>query len=64
MGVSENRGPQSSTKNSKIHIIRTPNNGPLISGSSQTLVLRRSRGELLASIQASTLGLSYMGLRV
>ena len=37
MGVSENRGPSSSTKNSRIHIVRTPNNGPLmalISGNS------------------------------
>ena len=34
MGVSENRGPQYSTLNSRILIIRTPNQVPLIFGKS------------------------------
>ena len=35
MGVSENRGPQYSTLNSRILVIRTPNKVPLIFGNSR-----------------------------
>ena len=38
MGVSENRGPEYSTLNSRIHIIRTPKEGTLIFGNSHILV--------------------------
>ena len=57
MGVSENRGPQYSTLNSRILIVRTPKiRYPVFSEFSHVLKVKRNRPEMCRSFdQAVTL---------